>query len=286
MPTYFFSIWRCVYGGFFLIFASVFIFVLVYTTIHIYVIIQMGMIDMEIDKRSPIPIYFQLKNMIKDEIESGTLKPGAYIPSEREYSERYEISRMTVRQALKELEREGLIIRERGRGSFVARPKIEQKDIMSFTQMVKEMGMEPSTEVIDMKRTVIGNLHEKLMLDSSERMFEITRLRCANSIPVAVETDYIPERFAPDIDSRDLTGSLYRLLKDEYGIEVKLSRAVFEAVMSDNYLERILSAETHIPLLRVESINMADKPVFYENSFYRSDVFKYEVNIYRERVIQ
>lgn len=238
---------------------------------------------MEIDKKSPIPIYFQLKNLIKDDIESGALKPGSPIPSEREYSEMYEISRMTVRQALKELESEGLIIRERGRGSFVARPKIEQKDIMSFTQMVREMGMEPSTEVIDLKRASIGKLSEKFMLDSSEGMFEVTRLRCADNIPVAVETDYIPERFAPDIDSKDLTGSLYRLLKDEYGIEVKSSRAVFEAVMSDRYLERIFSVETHIPLLKVESINSTDKPVFYENSFYRSDVFKYAVNIYRDR---
>lgn len=238
---------------------------------------------MEIDKKSPIPIYYQLKNLIKNSIESGVLKPGASIPSEREYSEKFNISRMTVRQALKELESEGLIIRERGRGSFVARPKIEQKNIMSFTQMVREMGMEPSTEVIDLKRTVTGNLHEKFMLDPSEGMFEVTRLRCADNIPVALETDYIPERFAPDIDAKDLTGSLYRLLKEEYGIEVTASKAGFEAVMSDRYMERLLDIGRSIPLLKVESINIAQRPVFYEISFYRSDVFKYAVNIYRDR---
>ncbi|MDI6600880.1 MAG: GntR family transcriptional regulator [Thermoanaerobacteraceae bacterium] len=238
---------------------------------------------MEIDKKSPIPIYFQLKNLIKDDIECGVLKPGSPIPSEREYSESYGISRMTVRQALKELEDDGLIVRERGRGSFVARPKIEQKNIMSFTQMVKDMGMVPSTEVIDLKKTIAGKLHEKFMLDEQEGMFEITRLRCADNVPVAVESDYIPERYAPWIDGLDLTGSLYQLLKEEYGIEVTSSKASFEAVMSDHYLEKILSTDGCIPLLKVESINMSDRPVFYEISFYRSDVFKYVVNIYRDR---
>ncbi len=241
---------------------------------------------MTIDKKSPIPIYYQLKNIVKDDIESGALKPGTALPSEREYSERFGISRMTVRQALKELENEGLVVRERGRGSFVARPKIEQKDIMSFTQMVREMGMEPSAQVIALKRTAIGKLHEKFTLDEREGMFSLTRLRCAGNVPVAVETDYIPESYVPGIDSKDLTGSLYELLKDEYGMEIISSRSSFEAVMSDHYLERILSMEGHMPLLKVESINMADKPVFYETSFYRSEVFKYIVNIYKKGVKQ
>lgn len=254
---------------------------MVYTTIHIYVII-IKVVDMEIDKKSPIPIYFQLKNIIKDDIENGVLKPGSIIPSEREYSEKYGISRMTVRQALKELEDDGLIIRERGRGSFVARPKIEQKNIMSFTEMVKNMGMVPSTTVIDLKRTVVGNLHNRFMLDEQEGLFEITRLRCANNVPVAIESDYIPERYAPGIDEKDLTGSLYRLLREEYNIEVTCSSAGFEAVMSDSYLEKILETDGCIPLLKVESVNISDKPVFYEVSFYRSDTFKYVVNIYRD----
>ncbi|MCR4431333.1 MAG: GntR family transcriptional regulator [Tepidanaerobacteraceae bacterium] len=234
-----------------------------------------------LDKKSPIPVYFQLKNFIKEDIEKKKLKPGDPIPSEREYCEKFGISRMTVRQALKELETEGVIVREKGRGSFVAIPRIEQEGLMSFTEMVKARGMRPETEMVEFLKVPAGNLAATLGIKAQDYVFKITRLRKADGIPVALETVYIPEEFVPDMEKKNLTGSLYNILKDEYGMEIKGSKTGFSATMSTPYLEKLLELEEPMPLLKVESVNSAAGLNYYEISYYRSDHFKITVNLSR-----
>lgn len=234
-----------------------------------------------LDKKSPIPVYFQLKNIIKEDIEKRNLKPGDSLPSEREYCENFGISRMTVRQALKELESEGIIVRERGRGSFVAIPRIEQEGLMSFTEMVKARGMKPETEIVEFLKIPAGNLSATLGIKDEDNIFKITRARKADGIPVALETVYIPEEFVPDIEEKDLTGSLYNILKDEYGMEIKGSKTSFSATTSTPFLEELLKLEEPMPLLKVESVNFATGLIYYEVSYYRSDQFKITVNLSR-----
>ena len=91
-----------------------------------------------IDKNSPIPVYYQLKEMIKEKIADGTWQVGQCIASERELTEAYGVSRMTVRQALGELVQEGLLVREKGKGTFVCEPKVKQEDMMSFSEIIKK----------------------------------------------------------------------------------------------------------------------------------------------------
>ncbi|HHW01275.1 MAG TPA: GntR family transcriptional regulator [Thermoanaerobacterales bacterium] len=236
---------------------------------------------MLLDKKSPIPVYFQLKNFIKEDIERRKLKPGDPIPSEREYCEKYKISRMTVRQALKELETEGIIVRERGRGSFVAIPRIEQEDLMSFTEMVRARGMKPETEMVEFLKIPAGNLSTMLDVKAQDSVFKITRVRKADGIPVALETVYIPEESVPHLEKKDLTGSLYNILREEYGMEVRGSKTSFSAAMSTPFLEEQLKLEEPMPLLKVESVNFAAGLTYYELSYYRSDQFKITVNLSR-----
>lgn len=234
-----------------------------------------------LDKKSPIPVYFQLKNIIKEDIEKRNLKPGDSLPSEREYCENFGISRMTVRQALKELESEGIIVRERGRGSFVAIPRIEQEGLMSFTEMVKARGMKPETEMVEFLKIPAGNLSATLGIKAEDSIFKITRVRKADGIPVALETVYIPEEFVPNIEEKDFTGSLYNILKDEYGMEIKGSKTSFSATTSTPFLEELLKLEEPMPLLKVESVNFTTGLIYYEVSYYRSDQFKITVNLSR-----
>jgi GntR family transcriptional regulator len=236
---------------------------------------------MLLDKKSPIPVYFQLKNIIKEDIEKRNLKPGDSLPSEREYCENFGISRMTVRQALKELESEGIIVRERGRGSFVAIPRIEQEGLMSFTEMVKARGMKPETEMVEFLKIPAGNLSATLGIKAEDSIFKITRVRKADGIPVALETVYIPEEFVPNIEEKDFTGSLYNILKDEYGMEIKGSKTSFSATTSTPFLEELLKLEEPMPLLKVESVNFTTGLIYYEVSYYRSDQFKITVNLSR-----
>lgn len=234
-----------------------------------------------IDKKSPIPVYFQLKNFIKDDIKKRNLKPGEPILSENKYCEMFKISRMTVRQALNELESEGIIVRERGKGSFVAIPRIEQEGLMSFTKMVKSKGMNPSTKITKFGKIVSSKLAQILKIEEDEEIFVMTRVRKADDFPVAAETIYIPVKFVPDIENKNLEGSFYELLKDEYSIEIKASKTSFSAVISDKNLEEILELEENIPLLKLESINYYSDPVYYEISYYKSDQFNVTVNLNR-----
>ncbi|ADL07106.1 GntR family transcriptional regulator [Thermosediminibacter oceani] len=234
-----------------------------------------------LDKKSPIPAYFRLKQIIRDEIKRHDLKPGDPLPSEREYCERFGLSRMTVRQALKELELEGVIVREKGRGSFVAIPWIEQEGLMSFTEMVRSRGMTPRTEVVEFDRLPAGELKAFLGIDLKEEVYRVARLRKADGVPVAVETVYIPVLLVPDFEKIDLSGSLYELLSTRYGIEVRSSRTSFSAVLSTPDLEALLMLEETVPLLKVESVYFHTKPVFYEVSYYKSDQFKITVNLNR-----
>jgi len=236
---------------------------------------------MLLDKKSPIPVYFQLKNIIKEDIEKQKLKPGDPIPSEREYCERFGISRMTVRQALKELESEGAIVREKGRGSFVAIPRIEQEGLMSFTEMVRARGMKPETEMVEFSKIPAENLAATLDIKAEDYIYKITRVRKADGIPIALETVHIPEEFVPDIAKKDLTGSLYNMLKNEYGMEIKGSKTSFSAAMSTPQLEELLKLEEPMPLLKVESVNFSTGLIYYEISYYRSDQFKITVNLSR-----
>lgn len=237
---------------------------------------------MVIDKKSPIPVYFQLKNFIKEDIEKRGLKPGDALPSEREYCERFGISRMTVRQALKELELEGVIVRERGRGSFVAIPRIEQEGLMSFTEMVTARGMKPETEMIEFLKIPAEGLADTLGIEEEEEVYKITRLRKADGFPVALETVHIPVKFIPGIEKKDLTGSLYNLLQMDYDMEIRWSKTSFSAAMSTPFLEDLLKLEKATPLLKVESVNFSAEPVYFEISYYRSDQFKITVNLNRK----
>lgn len=231
-----------------------------------------------IDKKSPIPVYFQLKNYIKNDIEERKLVPGDLILSESKYCEMFGISRMTVRQALNQLEVEGIIVRERGKGSFVAIPRIEQEGLMSFTQMVKSKGMEPSTEIIEFEK-IIDDKISNILKVQNEEIYVIERVRKADDFPVAVETIYIPVKFVPKLESRNLKGSFYEILKEQYNIEIKSSNTSFSAVTCDKKLKNMLQLDSIIPLLKLQSINYYVEPIYYEISYYRSDQFNITVNL-------
>lgn len=233
-----------------------------------------------LDKRSAIPVYYQLKLHIQEEIKKQNLKPGDAIPTEKEYCERFGISRMTVRQALKELEQEGVITRHKGRGSFVNMPRIEQVGFMSFSKMVKDRGMRPETELIKFKKRTAADLADKLKTAPEEQIWEIVRLRKADGFPVALESVFIPAKYVPGLEAADLTGSWYELLRTKYGLDLKCSRTEFSATMSTPQLNKLLQLEKGMPLLQTENLVFGKGPVYYEKSFYRSDKFTITVDLH------
>lgn len=240
---------------------------------------------MKIDKNHPLPIYIQLKNIIEKQIEAGIFQPDQMISSERKLSEEYEISRMTSRQAINELVKEGKLYREKGRGTFVSPPRFLQENMMSFTETLKSQGYTPTTKVLEF--SVVRSLKKfSDLLDTTEEQnyYKLKRLRFADSIPVALETVYIPTEYCPDLDQYDLsTDSLYRILNEKYHQPIDSTLSTLEAVISDKMMMKIFEVKKPTPLLKAEGITRTEegKKLFYEISYYRSDIYTYQVNIYR-----
>ena len=238
---------------------------------------------MFVDKKSPIPAYFQLKNIILKKIQSGEYPAGSLIPSERDLGENFSISRMTVRQALNQLVLEGVLNREKGRGTFVSRSKLEQKNIMSFSEAVRQKGLTPGAKVIFFKKEEApDDVRDALDLKPGEKVYILKRLRLASGTPVGIEEDFIPERYCPQLERYELTSSLYRLIKEEYSYTIANVDNVVEAGKPTKDEKELLQITGSIPLLRVTSVNFTDTGVklIHERSAYRSDEYKYSMRVY------
>lgn len=191
---------------------------------------------MRIDPRSPVPKYFQLREILLDLIEERELPFDAPIPSERELGQRYGLSRMTVRQAVDHLVSEGRLYRVPGRGTFVARPKIEMHlRFASFTEDMLARGRQPGARDLG-RRTVAasGHLARALNLEPGAEVHYIERLRTADGEPMAVERSHIPAAVAPDLLDQPLVDrSLYQLLEHEYGVVLDSGEQTIEAGIAD-----------------------------------------------------
>jgi GntR family transcriptional regulator len=235
---------------------------------------------MSIDKNSPIPVYYQLKEDIKEKIDKGVWQVGQCIDSEREFSEQYAVSRMTVRQALGELVQEGILHREKGKGTFVCEPKVKQTDIMSFSEMVKKMGLTPKTEVRSFQK--IQTPEHIIDLLPLEEVYKIDRLRIVGEEVIANEIIYIPCDYCGYIDEEKLRHSFYDILK-EYGYSIDHSEASIQAVLMNEGYSDLFKTDKTLPLIKVFSKNITsdNRLLFIEESIYRSDKYIFEVNIFR-----
>lgn len=231
-----------------------------------------------IDKSSPIPVYYQLKEDILKKIAAGVWKVGQCIDSERELSESYGVSRMTIRQALGELVQEGILVREKGKGTFVCEPKVKQRDMMSFSEIIEKTGRSLTTKVLEFE--VIDTPEELADIFTFDKLYKINRNRIVDEECIANEIVYIPVDYCGYIDEIKLQGSLFKIL-EEFGYSVDNSESSIKAVIMDDNYRRIFNLSEDVPLLQIISKTLTDdnKVLFIEESTYRSDKYILEVNI-------
>jgi len=237
-----------------------------------------------LDENSPMSLYYQLKNIFIDYIKNGEWPVNYKIPTERQLCETFKISRITVRQALKELEDEGFIYRKQGKGTFITTPKFVQRlsKFYSISDETKKTGSIPSTEIIsfviqDVDKTIMG----KLGIDAGEKVFEIKRLRLADNIPFAMETSYIPYKHAKNMTEEFVSQlGLYNTLNDKCGIKPDEAVETFEAVLVDQDDAELLKVPRKSAALHLERITSAQGQIIeYCISTIRGDKYKYTVSL-------
>jgi GntR family transcriptional regulator len=233
-----------------------------------------------IDHASPVPKYFQLREILLDLVET-ELGVDQAIPSERELSQRYGLSRMTVRQAVDHLVSEGRLYRVQGKGTFVARPKIEMPlRLASFTEDMQARGLSPGSRDID-RRTAPATayLARSLGVEPGSPVHVIERLRTANGIPMAVERSHIPEAVAPGLADESLADrSLYDVLAQRFGVLLDSGEQTIEAGIVDPADATLLElpAGSAVLLLQRRSF-AAGTPVELALSTYRADRYQLHV---------
>lgn len=234
---------------------------------------------MIVDKNSPIPAYQQLKNFLAEGIMQKSWD--GEIPSERQLSEMAGVTRMTVRQAVGELVSEGLLYRIKGKGTFVAKPKFEQYNIMSFSALLENRGSCPRTRILwfdpffSEMESISATWAEK-----SDRFYRLRRLRCAGDDPVGIEEVFLPYALCPGLEKHDLTGSLYEILFS-YGHVVYEQDVHIAARKPSEEEAGIFGIRRDTPLLEVigNSLSEDRSPLFFERDAYLSDRFSYKVGI-------
>ena len=233
-----------------------------------------------IDKSSPIPVYFQLKNDLVKKIAQGLWKPGECIASERELCEIYGVSRMTIRQAIGELVQEGVLTRLKGKGTFVCEQTVKQQDMMSFTEMIKQTGRELKTEVINFD--VIDTPDDMQDIFMLDKVYKIERRRIVDGECIAVETVFIPVDYCGHINEEMLKGSLYKILEN-FGYSISNSTSSIVAADITDEVKEKFNTKENFPVLKMIGKTFANKNklLFIEEALYRSDKFTLQVYISR-----
>ena len=233
---------------------------------------------MVIDHESKVPLYYQLKEEIKRRILDGTFKEGDLVPSERELSERFELSSTTIRRALNDLVYENLLERKAGKGSFVRikKAKRDLRKVYGFTENMKEMGLVPSTKVLSQMVTAANAFaRTRLGLRKGTKILRLRRLRLANNIPMMLETRYIRTDLCPGIQEHKLSSSLWKVFEDTYGRKpYRHSQNVSIAKISGNQASLLgLRNDALVFLIRGVTYLMDSEPIECEESLYRGDKY-------------
>ncbi len=245
---------------------------------------------MRLQRESPDPLYSQLKESLVSDISAGQYAPHQRLPSERELSIRYNVSRMTVRQALLELARDGIIYTRTGKGTFVAEPKIDQRlrTLSGFTQDVNARGGRPSSRVLEFKViSATPDIAAAIGLTPGTEVYMLSRLRLADGVPLALETAYLPFRMFPGLLKHDFTvESLYSVLENEYNCPLTQAEQTIESALAVKREADLLEVATPAAVFRMQRLSMTNDglPVEYVVSVYRGDRYKFHSVLLQSRM--
>jgi GntR family transcriptional regulator len=241
-------------------------------------------------RNSPVPRYHQLKEILRERIRSGEWKPGDLIPSERELSETYHISRMTTRQAITDLVNEGVFYREQGRGTFVTRNKITQQLIRltGFTEDISARGQHPSTKTLSAIMAPADELSaERLRVAVGTPIFCLQRLRLADGEPLAIEFSHLNFKGCERLLEEDLEHqSLYRVLESKFGLPLMEADQELEAGLAGADEAALLKIAQGSAVLFTRRITYVDRnqPIEYAKSVYCGAKYTFYTHLRREQL--
>ena len=226
------------------------------------------------------PVYQIIENDIKKQIKSKELKSGQIIPSENKLREKYNVSRMTVRQALNNLVTEGYLYKHKGKGTFVSQRKIEKNifGLRGFTEEMQAIGRKVKSKVVNFKKVIPDDeIAQKLFLEANQEAFYIERIRFGDETPVLFEVLYVPCDLFKELTINDLNKSFYKYIEDNTAHRISHCFQIIEAKLSNKEIEKALELDNSSPILNIIRNSFLDngRPFEYVISSYRADQYKF-----------
>jgi GntR family transcriptional regulator len=247
-----------------------------------------GRIGGMIDKASPVPYHYQLRQLLEQAVTGGSLAVGDQIPTEAWLCERYDVSRTVVRQALSDLEREGLVSRMKGKGTFVSRPKLSEHVIQSLTSLHEDLaarGQRLETKVLRLEvEPISSHVAEMLELPQTERIVLLERLRFLNGEPLVVTAAHMPYALCAPILELDMSRrSLFETYEHELGLKLHRGTRAVEARAAGAEIAEQLGIEEGAPVLAFSGVTYIEdgRPIEYFVGMHRGDRSRFEVELYR-----
>jgi GntR family transcriptional regulator len=243
-----------------------------------------------IDRSSPVPFYFQLAELLEEEIVSGRWEPGTRVPSENELCARYGLSRTTIRQALARLEQEGLVSREKGRGTFVSdsRPRswLIQSTEGFFHDEFLRAGREVTSRVLRLEQAELPRwATDALALPSGSRGVIVERVRSVDGLVALYVVNCLPEFAADAVAGLDPNESLYQRLAEQGGIGVVGGSRSLEAVVAGPKLAQLLEVDAGAALAYIQSVTWdeTDRPIDCYRAWLRTDRMRLDIQVSAQR---
>jgi GntR family transcriptional regulator len=259
------------------------------TSLIMYLMNTMSIRLSRVDPLSAVPKYYQLAEILRQKIESDEWKTHDSLPAERELEVIYGVSRTTVREALNYLAKRGYIYREHGRGTFVARPKMQQSLhlLRSFTDDMTARGSSPGQRILELEYVEpTSRIRQQLELPlETSKVMKLERLRYADNEPIGIHTAYLPLSTDQPVTVDELlhSGSLYALLESKFNLIPVEAEQTIEATGANKEEAALLEVEEGSPLLLVErtSLSYQRQPMEFVKMLYRADRYKYHMHINR-----
>ncbi|MDR0841305.1 MAG: GntR family transcriptional regulator [Christensenellaceae bacterium] len=247
----------------------------------------MGLFDSKIDKKTPIPLYFQLKEIILLKIKEGEYPKDSMIPTEHEISEFFGLSRTTVRQAISELVQDGWLYRIKSKGTFVSHPKLNQDFIQHlepYSEQIKKLGMVPSTQVLELKTiNATAGIAENLQIKANEKVVLLHRRRFADDEPMVTVKTYLPfDKCAFVFDHNFEKESLYLVLSNTDATKIRYTNRRLEVTEAKARDLELLHLKSGKPIQLTYSVgyNSYHVPIEYSIARYRGDRSSFRITVF------
>jgi GntR family transcriptional regulator len=238
-----------------------------------------------LDRNLAVPLYHQLLNILKAEIETGRWLPDERLPSEQELGERFQVSKITVRQALTELAQSGYIRREQGRGTFVARRKFDEgpRELTSFTEEMRRHNLVATSRVLDQfEAEADQHATDALRLPPKSRVLILKRLRLAGAEPLGLQIAHIPAALVPGLHLAD-GASLYEVLQGRYRLYPARARETYVAALADDATAALLGIPAGSAVFAAERVTFTlnETPFEFVQSTVRGDRYAIVLDLVR-----